>query len=368
MYLVNKKNNNIKALEKITFTQAGFKERQHLQEWIAKNPSCLGEELLIIQKEFAGFDDTKERLDLLALDKEGNIVVIENKLDDTGRDVVWQALKYVSYCSSLSIQDIEQMFTSYLLDNNISEKAEDLLSDFFGNEEYQDIVNVGYSQRTILVAGSYRKEVTSTVMWLLNNGIDITCFKATPYSFNQETIVDFNQIIPLQEAEDYIIKIAEKQQKEVANKRLRGSRHHKRREFWTKFLEDSNKKTLLTQNLNPTDDHWIGVGLGMSGVTLNLVVTRSYARSEIFINRGKQEINKETFDVLEKDKGSIEKELGQNLTWERMDDKVTSRIKWEKQGVSIFKEDDHEEMISFLIMSMQKMHDVFRGYVANLNR
>jgi len=38
---------------------------------------------LIIQKEFDGFNDTRERLDLLALDKEGNIVIIENKLDDT---------------------------------------------------------------------------------------------------------------------------------------------------------------------------------------------------------------------------------------------------------------------------------------------
>lgn len=43
------------------------------------------EELLIIQKEFDGFEDTRERLDLLALDKEGRLVLIENKLDDTGR-------------------------------------------------------------------------------------------------------------------------------------------------------------------------------------------------------------------------------------------------------------------------------------------
>ena len=35
------------------------------------NPEALGEELLIIQKEFSGFSDTNERLDLLALDKQG---------------------------------------------------------------------------------------------------------------------------------------------------------------------------------------------------------------------------------------------------------------------------------------------------------
>jgi len=82
MYLINKEENNIEKLEEVSFKSAGFKERQHLQEWIAKNPTSLGEELLIIQKEFSGFDDTNERLDLLALDKRGNLAVIENKLDD----------------------------------------------------------------------------------------------------------------------------------------------------------------------------------------------------------------------------------------------------------------------------------------------
>ena len=75
MYLIDTTTNRIKNLNKKTFTELKFKERQHLQEWIANKPEALGEELLIIQKEFDGFNDTNERLDLLALDKEGNIVV-----------------------------------------------------------------------------------------------------------------------------------------------------------------------------------------------------------------------------------------------------------------------------------------------------
>jgi hypothetical protein len=50
-------------------------------------PRCLGEDLLVIQKEFAGYSDTHERLDLLAIDKQGSLVLIENKLGDTGRDL-----------------------------------------------------------------------------------------------------------------------------------------------------------------------------------------------------------------------------------------------------------------------------------------
>ena len=83
MFRIDKGDNSIKPLRARSFSELGFKERQHLQEWIAKYPSCLGEDLLIIQKEFAGFSDTQERLDLLALDKNGRLVIIENKLDDT---------------------------------------------------------------------------------------------------------------------------------------------------------------------------------------------------------------------------------------------------------------------------------------------
>ena len=91
MYKIDSQQNRISPLLTKTFSELGFSERHHLQEWLVNTPAVFGEELLMIQKEFAGFDDTKERLDLLAIDKEGNLVIIENKLDDSGRDVVWQS-------------------------------------------------------------------------------------------------------------------------------------------------------------------------------------------------------------------------------------------------------------------------------------
>src|SRR5699024_67173 len=100
MFIIDKNTNRIKPVQAKKFSDLGFAERWHLQEWLANHPSALGgEELLIIQKEFAGFDETRARLDLLALDKNGSLVVIENKLDSGGRDVVWQVIKYASYCA-----------------------------------------------------------------------------------------------------------------------------------------------------------------------------------------------------------------------------------------------------------------------------
>ena len=176
MYQINKVQNKITKLKECTFSELKFKEREHLQEWLADNPGSLGEELLIIQKEFDGFNDTKERLDLLALDKQGNLVIIENKLDDSGRDVTWQVIKYASYCSSLTKDNIKDIYQSYLDKHYKNKSAEELLVEFFDGQEYEELeLNKGATQRIILVAAKFRKEVTSSVLWLMNYNIRAQC-------------------------------------------------------------------------------------------------------------------------------------------------------------------------------------------------
>jgi hypothetical protein len=190
MFVINKEKNRISKIKSCTFSELKFKEREHLQEWLENTPEAFGEELLFIQKEFDGFDDTRERLDLLAIDKQGDIVVIGNKLDDTGRDVTWQVLKYASYCSSLSKQQIKDIYQVYLDKKGLHENAETNISDFLDAEDFREI-QLNKTQRIILVSGSYRKEVTSTVLWLLQKyNLKIQCFKATPFSFGEQIILN----------------------------------------------------------------------------------------------------------------------------------------------------------------------------------
>ena len=147
MYKINQKSNQIAPLEPKSFKELGFREREHLQEWLEQTPQALGEELLIIQKEFDGFDDTRERLDLLALDKDGNLVIIENKLDDSGRDVIWQALKYASYCANLKKHQILDIYQRYLKKYGHHDvSAEDNIVEFLGYDELEEaVINRGTS-------------------------------------------------------------------------------------------------------------------------------------------------------------------------------------------------------------------------------
>lgn len=369
MYNIDQQHNRIKRLEERTFSDLDFREREHLQEWIAQEPSCLGEELLIIQKEFDGFQDTRERLDLLALDKQGNLVIIENKLDDSGRDVTWQVLKYASYCSSLSKEDIRSIFQQYLKRTGSDAAAEEILAEFLEKEDFSEVqLNQGYAQRIIMTAAKFRKEVTSTVLWLMNFNLRIQCFKITPYKFGEQLFLNIDQILPVQDAQDYSISMATKAQEEIATQENLKQRHHVRLDFWAAFLKAANEKNSLFANTSPSKDSWIGLGIGMSGVTINLVVSKTYTRSEVYFNRGAQEENKWCFDFIQKQQAQIEADFGKPLIWERMDDKVTSRIKTELTDVSLYEKSDWEQMIAFLIDASERMSKAFRGPVRELNK
>ena len=369
MFLIDKEQNRIQKIEEKTFAKLGFKEREHLQKWIANNPDALGEELLIIQEEFDRFDDTRERLDLLALDKSGNTVVIENKLDDSGRDVTWQILKYASYCASLSKQQLKIIYQAYLDKLRLNESAERNLSEFLNVEDFEEI-QLNKHQRLVMVAGNFRKEVTSTVLWLLNNyKLRIQCFKVTPYSLNNQLFLNIEQIIPIKEAEEYIIKMAEKTQEDVETQDELKLRHKIRFIFWEQLLDTINNTDYKSfQNISPSNDNWITAGVGMSGVGLNLVVGKNFARTELQMFRTIKEENKFIYDELLKDKTKIESEFKDKLKWERLDNKKSCRIKFEKTDVNLYEKDDWDVMTEFLIDGISRMEKVFKNRLKSINQ
>jgi len=244
MYKVNKSSKKLEKIDEGSFKQYGIKERQDIQEWIASTPDCLGENLLIIAKEFADFDKTKERFDLLAMDEVGNLVIIENKADDSGSNVEWQAIKYVAYVSTFTKDQILKIYCKYHAVDE--ETAKNQLCDFLDVEIkkfYETEIND--HQRIILVSRSFRDEVTSAVTWLRDQKIDISCVQITPYSNNEEIILDIDIIIP-QTINDYTMKMREKIEvaKEEASPKdyttysYDGISHYKKNRFVEKVVRD----------------------------------------------------------------------------------------------------------------------------------
>lgn len=178
--------------------------------------------------------------------------------------------------------------------------AQDKISEFYDNKEISEIVlNQGLnSQRLILVAANFRREVTSTVLWLMNFKIRLQCFKVSPFYFGDQLFLNVEQILPTKDTEDFAISIATKAQEEIETQEALKSRHHIRLKFWEQFINASNQVNNLFSNNSPSKDNWIGKGIGMRGVNLNFVATSSYCRGEVFNNRGSKEENKEIFDYF----------------------------------------------------------------------
>ena len=86
---------------------------EHLEDWIVSDSSILGEPLMVIGRQVL-IPDTKDRLDLLALDPQGNTVIIELKRGKLKDPVDMQALRYASYISKWRFEDFENLARNYM--------------------------------------------------------------------------------------------------------------------------------------------------------------------------------------------------------------------------------------------------------------
>ncbi|MDX9692136.1 MAG: hypothetical protein RBT45_06735 [Acholeplasmataceae bacterium] len=217
IYKVDRSKNEFNELKKSSFSKNGVKERPHLQEWISKNPKCLGEDLLIISKEFDQWDKSKDRFDLLGMDKLGNLVVIENKTDNSGNTIDWQSIKYASYVSTLILDQIIDMYSTYRKISKDEAKGE--IVDFIGGNYENLEEQINQEQRIIMVSKEYQDGIKSAVNWLIDQGIKISLFEVHPFEVSGELIIDFDRILP-QDLNDYYVRL-KKQKTETKEKRVR---------------------------------------------------------------------------------------------------------------------------------------------------
>lgn len=207
LFRINPETHDSESMKEIEFAELGFQERRDIQEWVAKNPGILGEKLLIVSKEFSDFDRTNERLDLLAVDEEGRLVIIELKRDDTGADAHWQAIKYASYMRRVDTDGILEMFASYA-----SVSREEAANRLLQHLNADDLNGLNNDQRIILASHRFAPEVTSAALWLNEKALGenlMTCVQLTPYQDAEARLlyVQANRIIPVPGIEDYVVRV-----------------------------------------------------------------------------------------------------------------------------------------------------------------
>ena len=214
MFRINPENRASEKITHVDFANLGLREVTDIQEWIAANPGILGDDLLIISKEFRGFDRTNERLDLLAVDYDGNLVIIELKRDDTGADAHWQAIKYASYLRHANADEIVGMLANYA-----QIPKSEAINRLLHHLQADDFTILNNDQRIILASHRFAREVTTAVLWLNEKSPNlITCIQLMPYHDQQQgtLYVQASTIIPLPGVDDYLVRVGDSVQ-EIGN-------------------------------------------------------------------------------------------------------------------------------------------------------
>lgn len=208
MPLYTFKNRQIFEVNRTDFSTEGIREREDLQAALRDKVDVISPETLIISEEFSEWSEGARRIDLLGIDKQARLVVIELKRDDSGSHMELQAIRYAAMISTLTFKRAIDIYQQYLNNRNIERNAEEDILKFLGWSEpleEQFAVDV----RLVLASANFSKEITTTVMWLNDQGLDIRCIRLQPYKLGDEVILDIEQIIPLPESEDYQVRIRE---------------------------------------------------------------------------------------------------------------------------------------------------------------
>jgi hypothetical protein len=135
----------------------GVRERMDLQRLLKKTIDVIGSDLLVIAEEFGEWEESRRRIDLLALDRSGNLVVIELKREDSGH-MELQAVRYAAMISAMTFEQVVSVYQKHLDKEGVQKGAREDIVSFLGSEDEDGDPAIG-DARIILVAEDFSKEL-----------------------------------------------------------------------------------------------------------------------------------------------------------------------------------------------------------------
>lgn len=243
------------ALEPVAFQ--GRVDELALERWIVANPTLAGERLLILGHQLADFEEDKDRLDILALDRHGEIVLCELKVTEDFRVTDLQALAYAGAYAKRSPEDLTKTLQRHLqkaavaaaeaaakkataeataaLGGNgtaapappavptiIFEEAANKITSFIEIDDYA-AWQPSQQVRIKLIAPSFPRRVLQTVKWLGDvhsvrlEAITVRLFEIA----TQKYALAFERLLPLPAETDFDMTIREREDRQRAENTAR---------------------------------------------------------------------------------------------------------------------------------------------------
>jgi hypothetical protein len=196
--------NSATAVQQISIEALGLTERSHLQEWVIAHPEIIGTGVLTVAFEFDRWTTSsglapRDRLDVLGMDMDGRLVVAELKRGKAPDTVELQAIKYAAMTSRFTEETLSDLHADFLKKTQgTALTATEALEKLQSHTDSGLSPDVLLSPRIVLLAEDFSPTVTSSVVWLNEQGIDITLKRYQAYKTpHGETVVTVSQYYPV---------------------------------------------------------------------------------------------------------------------------------------------------------------------------
>jgi hypothetical protein len=214
-------------IERLTFESLGLLEI-HIEEFLRRNISLLfdgdsdgGETLLIVGQQV--INAKGGRNDLVAIDGEGNLVLIEIKRDASdmvarAESLEFQAVRYAASLATIGDVNVlvDRVYARYVKKWAAEFGLGELTSEEMARRKIDEFLKANGAtnsfnkrQRIVLVSSSFDKQTLSAVAWMNANGIDISCISLNPIRSAGQAFLSAEMLIPARKIEDYYIEIRE---------------------------------------------------------------------------------------------------------------------------------------------------------------
>lgn len=306
---------NIGKLIEVDVRELWKHEQYDFSSWLAKENNLeylneiIGLTLTDVDKEaYVG----PYRCDLVAKDETTGItVIIENQLEATNHDHLG---KIITYASGLDAKVV------------------------------------------IWVVKEAKEEHRAAIEWLNNNtNKDINFFLIEIHAYRIGSSDAAPKFEVIEKPNDFVKRSKDKKNNGELNKS-----QSERLIFWEQFNQTLVKRGKPFNIRKATTDHWYDIAIGSSKahISITLVNKDGNIGIEIYIYD-----NKDLFDSLYDQKDNIEKALGFEMTWDRLDGKKASRIKHLISGLNFDDHSNYDELMNCVIDDAVKMRDVFKKYL-----
>jgi len=352
----------LEPVSRTTFAAESLLERKDLQRLLRRDITPIADDLMVIAEEYGEWEDSNRRIDLLCLSKDAGLVVVEIKRTEDGGHMELQAIRYAAMVSAMTLdQAIEAHARTQ---GGELDAARSEILDFLQLDSEEEAELTG-EVRIVLVSADFSTEVTTAVLWLNRQGLDITCIRLRPYRMSNDVLIDATQIIPLPESTDYEVKV---RAQEKEKKKIVSARHEIFRKFWKQCIDRSKAHTQLLANRATSGDHWLSAGIGRSGFTLNVLLTQHRGQVECYIRLlGGDERSSAAFHALAARTDEIEGSFGGKLNWQELPGRHGCRICAELDGGWKSPESEWPDLQDRMIDALVRLDAALRKPIQELN-